>query len=462
MSELARKRKVGADLTEGSVLKSLMLFVFPIILTNLIQQIYSMVDLMIIGKFVGNIGTVGVSVGGEISDFLTPFATSFATAGQIYIAQLAGAKRTEEMKKSIGSFLTLMMLMSAGFMVLSITLCDPILTALNCAPEAFGQAKAYLIITAVGLPAIFGYNAVAGVLRGMGESKRPLMFIIIAAVVNIVLDLLLVVVIPMEAAGTAIATAASQLASFIAAFIYMYKRREQFDFELKLSYFKMDAHSVGIILKLGVPQAVRTILVRFSMIWVNANINSYGAVASGTNGIGNKLQKFLEIFSQSMSQAAGAMIGQNLGAKKHDRAKKTVYYAMFASLAVAVMIVIIVLIWPHALFGIFTSDPNVLAMGVDYLNIMIVHFLVSAVISAYQSMVIGSGNASLNFAIGILDGVVCKIGLSLIFVGLVGMGVYGYFWGTAISRVLPMIICMIYFYSSRWKNARLLDKKRSN
>ena len=460
MSEVAKKRRVGADLTEGSVLRGLGLFVVPIILTNLIQQIYSMVDLMVIGQFVGNLGTVGVSVGGEVSDFLTPVATAFATAGQIYIAQLVGAKRGEETRRAIGSFLTLMMGLSVVFMVLAIALCDPILVALNCAPEAMGQARAYLIITAIGLPAIFGYNAVAGVLRGMGESKRPLMFIIIAAVVNIFLDLMLVVVIPLEAAGTAIATAASQLASFIAAFIYMYKRREQFGFEMKLSYFKLDKTSVSVILKLGIPQAVRTILVRFSMIWVNANINSYGAVASGTNGIGNKLQKFLEIFSQSMSQASGAMIGQNLGAKKYDRARKTVYIALVSSLVVALIIVGVVLLWPYALFGIFTSDPDVLALGVDYLHIMIVHFIVSAIISAYQSMVIGSGNAPLNFAIGILDGVVCKIGFSLIFVNVMGMGVYGYFWGTALSRVLPMCICMIYFYSGAWMKARLLKDRK--
>ena len=138
----------------------------------------------------------------------------------------------------------------------------------------------------------------------MGESKRPLIFIIVAATVNIFLDLLLVIVFRLEAAGTAIATAASQAASFAAAFIYMYRHREQFGFEMKLSYFKFDPESLKIIFRLGIPQACRTILVRVSMMWVNANVNAYGMVASGTNSVGNKLQKFLEIFSQSMSQAS--------------------------------------------------------------------------------------------------------------------------------------------------------------
>lgn len=455
----ATAKRVGRDLTTGSVLNNLLVFVGPIILTNLIQQVYSMVDLMVIGRYVGNVGTVGVSTGGEIADFLTPVATSFATAGQIYIAQLAGAKRMDEQKKAIGSFITLMMLMSVFFTVLTIGLCSPILRLLNCPEDAMDSARGYMIITGIGIPFIFGYNAVCGVLRGMGESKRPMIFIIIAAVVNVFLDLLLVAVIPLEAAGTAIATSISQLASFIAAFVYMYKNRDAFGFEFRLSYFRLEKESTAIILKLGVPQAVRSILVRLSMLWVNASVNGYGMVESGTNSVGNKLQKFLEIFSSSMSQAAGAMIGQNLGAKKPDRAKKVVYCALVSCLVVAGAISLLVFLFPDALFGIFTKDADVLAMGVTYLHIMIIHFFASAITSSFQSMVIGSGNASLNFAIGILDGVICKIGLSILFSAVFGMGVYAYFWGTALSRIIPGLVCIAYFAGGKWKNARLLKKE---
>lgn len=458
MAQAAVKR-VGRDLTTGSVAKGVFLFVGPVILTNLIQQVYSMVDLMVIGKFVGNVGTVGVSTGGEIADFLTPVATAFALAGQIYIAQLAGAKRFDELKESVGSFLSLMMGMSVFFAVASIALCDQILGLLNCPEEALSSARSYMIITSCGYPFIFGYNAVCGVLRGMGESKRPLIFIIAAAVANVFLDLLLVVVFRLDAAGTALATVASQLASFVAAFIYMYRIRDAIGFQLKLSYFKMKKEPTMIILKLGVPQAVRSILVRVSILWVNSSVNSYGLVASGTNSVGNKLQKFLEIFSSSMSQAGGAAIGQNIGAKKHDRAKKVVYVQLVSTLTVAAVVSLVVFLFPKALFGIFTSDADVLEMGVTYLNIMIIHFFVSAVVSSFQSMVVGSGNATLNFAIGILDGVVCKIGLSFLFAEIWDMGVYGYFWGTALSRILPAVICIIYFYSGKWKKSDLLGKK---
>ena len=455
----AGRKSVGIDLTEGSVFQNLLIFVGPIILANIIQQLYSLVDLLVIGQFVGNAGTVGVSVGGEVSDILTPVATAFGAAGQIYIGQLAGAREKKKMQEAIGTLLSLMFLASIGFAVISILFRKQILTLINCPEEAFSQATAYLVLTATGLPFIFGYNAVTGVLRGLGESKRPLLFIVIAAVVNIFLDLLLVGPFHMEAAGTAIATSLSQGASFLAAFIYMYRNREQFEFEFRPSYFQVKAQPAKVILGLGLPQAARSLFVRFSMLYVNASVNAYGITESATNSVGNKLQKFLEVFSTSYSQAASAMVAQNLGAKKPERARKTIHYSCLSSVAVAVLMTVVLLFWPRQVFGIFTRDPAVMDMGVVYLRIMIIHMFLSAVTSTYQAMVIGCGNASLNFVIGILDGVVCKVGLSLLFVHAFRMGVYGFFWGTGLSRLLPAVIVVTYFYSRRWEHRKLLTEE---
>lgn len=238
--EKAAGKRVGLDLTEGPIMKSLLVFAIPIILANLIQQFYSLVDLIVIGQYVGNAGTIGVSTGGEVSDMLTPIATSFSAACQIYVAQLAGAKEKDRVRTAIGTSITVMMLMSLFFMAATLLFNKQILQLLNCPEEGFDQAVAYMIITCAGMPFIFGYNAVCGVLRGLGESKAPMWFIIIAALANIVLDLIFVIVLRMEAAGTAIATAFSQFASFAAAAFFMYKNRKQFGLELKLSSFKVD------------------------------------------------------------------------------------------------------------------------------------------------------------------------------------------------------------------------------
>lgn len=452
----AVSHRVGTNLTEGPILSSLVKFAVPIVLASLVQQLYSMVDLIVIGQYVGSIGTVGVNTGGEIIDMITPVAFGFSTAGQIYIAQLAGAGDEARVKRTVGTLLTFMLgisvILGAGIIFFS----DFFLGMLNCPVEAWGQAKSYMIITAMGAPFIFGYNAVCGVLRGMGESKRPLIFILVAAAVNIVLDLLLVVFIPLEAAGTAIATAASQFGSFAAAFFFLWKKRDRFDFELKLSYFRIDPKIMWVLVKLGIPQVVRTLLVRTGMLWVNSTANSYGLVVSATNSVGNKLQKFLEVFIQGIDGAAAAMIGQNLGAKKPERAGKITLCTAACAVACAAASAVLCILIPRQIFGLFTPDPAVQELGVTFLRIMIVHFFISAITGSFQAMVTGCGFVTLGFAIGVFDGLICKIGLSMLFVYVFDMGYLGLFWGVALSRLLPAFINVGYFLSGKWKTRKLL------
>lgn len=461
MAAATVNRKVGMDLTQGPIMKGLVAFSAPIVLAALIQQLYSVVDLIIIGQFMGNAGTIGVSTGGEWSDMVTPVATAFANAGQIYIAQLIGARRRDGVKSAVNSLMSLMILMSVVFMVIGLAGHRVILDLLNCPSDGYRQAVNYLLITSAGIPFIFGYNAVCGVLRGMGESRAPMVFIIIAALVNIVLDYALVAWFRMEAAGTAIATVLSQFASFAASYIYMLRHKEQFDYRLSLSSFRMNRGDVKVICSLGVPQAIRSSLVRISMFWVNSQVNAFGADISSLNGIGNKLQKFLDIFSSSFQQAAAAMIGQNLGAGRKDRASQVVWHTMGICMGISVVIVLLTISFPQFTFGVFTQEAGVLALAEMYLKIFSAHFICSAMIAAFQAMVIGSGNASLNFAVGILDGIVCKIGLSLLFANVMNMGYRGFFLGTAWSRAIPTLVCFAYFISGRWKNRRLLvDQKK--
>lgn len=456
MQQTAQKGQVGMNLTEGPILKGLLVFAIPIVLTNLVQQLYSMVDLIVIGQFVGNVGTVGVNTGGEVADLLSPVAMGFSTAGQIYIAQLAGAGNDLKIKRTVGTLLSFMMTLSVILCVLAIVFCRPILGLLNCPPEALGQAAAYMVITALGTPFVFGYNAVCGILRGMGESKRPLYFILVAATVNIVLDVLLVAVFHLEAAGTAIATTASQLGSFMAAFFFMWKRRERFDFELKPSYFHMDRHILWVLIRLGIPQVVRSMFVRVGMLWVNSTANAYGLVVSATNSVGNKLQKFLEVFIQGIDTASASMIGQNLGARKIDRAGKTTLHTVAAAVACAALSSVLCLLFPHQIFGIFTPDEEVIALGAVFLQIFCLHFFASAVTGSFQAMVTGCGFVELGFVLGILDGVICKIGFSVLFMDVFHMGYLGLWWGVACSRILPGCICIGYYISGKWKTRKLL------
>lgn len=415
-----------------------------------------MVDLVIVGQFVGNTGSVDVNTGGEMADLVAPIAMGFSTAGQIYIAQLYGAGDQARIKKTIGSLLTFVLLVA--FALIGVALCfkGAILDLLNCPQEALGEATSYMVITAFGYPFIFGYNAVCGALRGMGESKKPLYFICIAAIINVVLDLVFVAVFKMSAAGSAIATVMSQFGSFAAAFYFLWANKEKFDFDLKLSYFKMDRHITYVLFKLGIPQVCRSMLVRVGMIWVNASANDFGLIVSTTNGIGNKLQKFLEVLVQGIDTASASMIGQNLGAKNTKRAGKITLYTCACALCCAAFSAVLCIFFPHQIFGIFTQDETVIDLGATFLRIFVIHFFASAVTGSFQAMVTGCGFVSLGFVLGTLDGVICKIGFSVLFMYVFNMGYEGLWWGVACSRIIPGMICIGYYLSGKWKTRKLL------
>ena len=460
-TRMAKGNRVGKDLTSGSILPTLLNFALPIVLTNLIQQVYSMVDLAVIGQFVGNEGTVGVSIGGELADIGTMMAKAFGAGGQIYIAQLVGVGDRKTLKQTIGTLLSWMFLMSICMCTAAIGFHQQLLQWLNCPEEAYTQARAYLMITAMGLPFICGYNAICGILRGMGESKQPMYFIMIAAVVNVVLDILLVAVFKLEAAGTAIATVLSQIGAFAASFLFLYRNREYFGFELKLSYFRIRWECLKVILKLGIPKLIQTVCIQFTLLWCNSNINSYGITVSATNGIGNKLQKMVIMFTISLETAASSMIGQSLGAGNQERARKTVWTVMRCALVVAAVGSALALLLPKQLFRLFTSEPDVLEYGVIYLRVLVITFFSAAYMTPFASMVTGSGFASMSFALGIMDGVVFRVGFSLLFLHVFDLGAVSFFLGNALARVAPGTISMIYFLSGKWRTRKLLVKAKA-
>jgi len=451
-------KKVGTDLTQGSIAHILLTFAFPMMLTGLIQQLYSMVDLITIGQFVGSTGTVGVSTGGELSDIMTPISTALALGAQICVAQLAGAKLHEKIRQTVSTSLTFCMTVSFVFTAAAVLLHVPILRMLNCPEEAFSDARAYMLITAAGMPFVFGYNCICSLLRGMGESRKPLLFIIVASVANIFLDLFFVVVIPWGVAGVAIATVGSQVAAFTAAARCFYRYREAFGFELKPGFFRIYKEPMVLIIKLGIPQLIRILSVNFSMIWVKSHVNAYGLVASSTYSIGNKIEKFMNLFTSGVDQAAGAMIGQNLGAKRPDRVRRTVWTALLFSLVFSAFSASVFLFFPHALYRVFTIDEAVIASGRTFLRIMSTGCFAVAFSGAFKSMATGAGAAMLSLVIGVLDGVM-RIAVCLVFFTFLDGGVSSYFWGAALCQIVPGIVSMIYFLSGQWRKKKLLFEK---
>lgn len=453
------KSKVGIDLTEGPVFKKLVLFILPVLLTNVVQQFYNIVDVMIIGQFAGSTGTVGVSTGGEIVNFLTFVSMGFSSAVQIYISQLWGAKKKKEINETIGTALTFLGLMSICFMILSIVFCRPLLEMLNTPEEAMEASYWYMLVTAFGLPFIFEYNAVCGILRGMGESKHTLEFVTISAVMNIFLDLLFVAVFQMGAMGTAIATVIAQFGAMMASFIYMYRNRDTFDFDFKLRSYSMKKEHLTVLVKLGIPMAASSSFIHISQLYCNARINSYGLVTSAVNSIGNKVVRFANIMTSSINTGCSAAVGQNLGARKIDRVRTVVKDSLAMASVMAGINVLLCIFAPTIYFIPFSRDPEVIEAGVSFMHISIITFVLSAWQGPFNGVVNGSGNARLSFIVGMLDGVVLRIGISVFLVDYMHFGVEGFYYGNALARLAPCIICTVYYFKGSWKERKLLGEK---
>ncbi len=444
------------DLTTGSVTKNLLIFALPFMLSNLLQTLYNLVDMIVIGQFVGPAGLSAVSLGGEILHMTTFVGMGFATSGQIMISQYVGRGDTDAIKRTIGTMLTCILgssfLVMAGFLAFA----KPILNVLNTPAEAYSQALDYTVVCYIGTFFIFGYNTVSAILRGMGDSKRPLIFVAIAAVTNLVLDLLFIAVFDMEALGAALATVLGQALSFICSIIYLYRKRDSFGFDFKLASFKPDGEICRLLVKLGVPMTLQYCAINLSMLFVSSFTNSYGVVASAVTGVGSKLGSIASVVTSSLNAAGGAMAGQNFGAGKPERVSRMIGVIAVVGMSFAAVLSAVMIAAPEAVFGLFNQDAEVLEMAREYVPIAVLTFFGFAARSPFLALINGQGNARLALIMGLIDGVVARIGLALLFGIVFDMGIMGFWIGGAIAGFTPMLIGGIYYFGGFWKKHMLL------
>lgn len=450
------KKRIGNDLTDERYIKTLIVFSVPILFSNIIQILYTTIDLIILGQSSGSVGNVGISAGGELVVLITRIAASFATAGQIYLSQLAGAQDAGKIKKAIGSFWTGAAIFSVITAAVTIIVAKPFLAMINTPSEAFSEAAVYMAITALGIPFIFMYNAASGTLHSMGQSRAPLLFVTIAGIVNIFLDLLLINVFHMGAAGAAIATVTGQILSCTASMLYIYWKRELYGFDFRLGSWKMERETTGILVRIIIPQAGQTMLLHGAQIYCSSQINIYGLTASAANSIGTKINQMGSIFRSAICSATSAMVGQYLGAKKYESVKKVVGSALAFTTAFAMVNITLCLLFPRQIFGIFNSDPAVMDYGIIYMRIVVIYFIISAVMGPLNSVVLASGAVKLEFLVGILDGVIFRIGISLLLSRGFHMGVVGFFWGNSLCIIVPLVLDLWYYFSKRWTKPRLI------
>ena len=445
------------NLTEGSVPGKLIRFSIPFVLANLLQFLYNIVDMIIVGQFVGSVGLSAVSIGAEFMHFLTFIAVGFAQAGQVMIAQTIGnGQRGERLSRIIGNLFTFVLGLSVVVTTISVLFPRPFAEIMNTPEEAFSETVDYCVVCGAGMFFVYGYNTVSNIMQGMGDSKHPLVFVAIAASLNLVLDLLFVGVFHMRAFGAALATVLGQAFSFIVSIVFLYRRRDAFGFDFRLRSFRPERGIIASIVKLGIPMTLQSVAISVSMMYVTACINVYGVIYSAVNGVANKISQLCNIVTVSLRASGAAMIGQNFGAGQNDRVNRVFWYVLALSAGFAACLTVLVLLFPTQIFALFDDDPAVLVIAMEAVPIIILNFFGAATRTPVSALINGIGFAGMNFIMGIMDGVVVRIGLAVLMGRVLGMGVHGYWYGSAIAGYMFFVVVFPYFLSGRWKQRKTL------
>ena len=439
------------DLTSGRPLRQLVLFSLPFMLSNFLQQAYTLADMVIVGQFVGSPGLAAASNASDIIFLFFFICLGFTTSGQIIVSQHIGAGRRERLSTAIGTLFSFTLLLGAVCTVLPIVFCDRLLGLLNIPEESFSYAHDYAIVCCLGNIPVFGYNAVCAVLRGMGDSRHPTIFVAIASALNIVLDLIFVGPLKMACFGAALATVIAQTVSFIIAVSFIYRRRAAFGFDFRLRSFAIDRAECASLVKLGIPIALQNVLVSISFMFVSSRINVYGVVAAAVTAVGNKLSIAATICTNALYTAGSSIVAQNFAARKLDRVGQTTLYILIISVIFTAILSLLVALLPEQIFGLFDSNPEVIKMSHAFVPAAVISLLGFAGRSAALAFVNGIGFSSLAFAGGLLDGIVARIGLALLLGEALGLGVQGYWIGSALAGHMLFVIGLVYYFMGTWK-----------
>ena len=439
-------------------MRQMFFFMLPFMLSNAMQVLYRTIDMIIVGEYVGTAGISAVGQSSQIVNFATMVCLGFSNAGQVLLAQALGAGKKKETNNIIGTLFSLVLILAVALSVIILALRSVILDVMNIPKESYDMAMQYMIICAAGLVFTAGYNMVSAVLRGMGDSKRPFLFIAIASVVNLVLDLLFTGLLGWGVAGAAYATIIGQAVSFVFSLFYLYKRKESFGFDFERNSFKINRQYAKMMASIGTPMAIQSGCINISMLFVNSMINSVGVVASATFSAGVKIDDIINKISQGIHHAAMPMVSQNIGAERQDRAKRVVYSAWIFSGIWTVVFIALYIFFGKQMFMLFSNDTAVHEMSSTFIKAILWMFPALAMMRGTGALIQGIGNARLSMVLALLDGVILRIGLSWLFGIYFDWGFYGFVLGYGLAPYGFAVPGVIYFLSGMWRRHKVLAK----
>lgn len=443
--------KIGNDLSEGNVVKQLILFSLPFLGANIIQSLYSVADMLIVGQFSGTASMSGVNIGSQVTFIITNLVFGLCTGGTVLIGQYMGAKKEEDLKETMATLMTIL-LIAAIVMTIGMSLIkDPILHMIQTPKESYAESRSYLAITLLGLIFIFGYNVFSAIMRGMGDSKRPFYFVTIACVTNIVLDLILVGKFNMGATGAAVATVISQAVSMITCIFVMI--RNHFVFDFKPSSFKINHDKMVRIFKLGTPSAIQNGITSMSFMIITVLVNVIGGVnASAAVGVVGKFNGFAIMPAVAMSASIATMSAQNIGANKWDRAIHVCKLGTIVAVVISVIIFAFAQLFPAQILELFNDEPEMIAYGIEYMRTFSCDYLIVPFVFCINGLFIGAGHTTFSLINNMLSALILRIPASILFGSVFSLGLFGVGLGAPVASIGSLLLIIGFLISGKWRH----------
>ena len=382
-----------ADMTQGSIWRHLLRFSIPMAVGLLFQQLYNTVDTMVVGHFVGQQAQAAVGSTSPIINTIVGFCAGLATGASVIISQRYGAHDRQGLSRAVHTTILVTVFLSAAATLLGLAIIDPMLRFMQTPEDVMNESRTYLSIYFSGVAGVLFYNMGSGILKAVGDSRRPLIFLIISAGLNIVLDLLFVLSLGMGVDGVAYATILSQIIS--AALILITLAREEGDYGLRLKKLCLSRDSLSGILRIGLPSSIQSAITAFSNVFVQSYINFFGSACMAGYGIYNKVDAFVLIPVQAIAMSSTTFVGQNWGARQPRRAREGVKTATVMSLISTVTLGVMVFLLARILLGLFSPKPEVIAYGERFIRIVTPFYFTICFNQIYAGALRGIGDATM-------------------------------------------------------------------
>ena len=395
------------NLTKGSVLKNIVLFSLPYLLSYFLQTLYGMADLFIVGQFEGVESITAVSVGSQVMHMLTVMIVGLAMGSTVMIGKFIGADKKEETSAAVGNTVVLFMGVATVLTIGLLMLVYPVVRVMSTPQEAVSDTVRYLTICFMGIPFITAYNIISSIFRGMGDSKSPMYFIGIACGVNIFLDYLFIGGMRLGASGAALGTVFSQTISVLTALLVI--RRKKTGISIKKYHLKPCSAVMGQILKIGIPVALQDGFIQIAFIVITIIANKRGLNDAAAVGIVEKLIGIVFLVPSTMLSAVSAISAQNIGAGKHERAVRTLKYAVMIAAGFGFTVAVITQFVSVPVVKIFTEDAAVAVMGGQYLRSYIWDCMLAGVHFCFSGYFCACGKSGISFIHNSLSIILARI-----------------------------------------------------